>query len=82
MGLLGLCAVSFGPGMIQLSRMSWQRYELQHRLHALQAQQQELTAEQQQLMSNPVYVEGLIRSTFKVAQPDELVVPLNDRPSR
>ncbi len=38
--------------------------------------------EQQQLMSNPIYVEGLIRSTFKVAQPDEYVVPLNDRSSR
>ncbi len=48
---------------------------MHRRLQQLEAFHRALTEEQQRLTSDPVYVEGLIRSTFKVAKPNELVIP-------
>ena len=77
--ILGLIAVIlFGPNTYQLIRLHWMEHQLDHRLAQLAAEQDRLLKEQQRLASDPAYVEGLIRSTFKVAQPGELVIPLDD----
>ena len=67
-----------GPGVYELVRLSWMEWRLNQRLAALSAQHQQLLEEQQRLQSDPTYVEGLIRSTFKLARPGELVIPLQD----
>jgi cell division protein FtsB len=74
-------ALLFGPGLYHLLGLSLEQRRLDHRLAELAKQQDALTHEQERLESDPTYVEGLIRSTFKVAQPGELVIPL-DEPSR
>ena len=71
-----LAAAVFGPGLWYWARLRWQRVTLEHRLRRLTAAHQRLEIQQEQLTANPIYVEGLIRSTFKVAKPGELVVPL------
>jgi two-component sensor histidine kinase len=48
---------------------------MHRRIQRLEAVHRELTDEQKRLTSDPVYVEGLIRSTFKVAKPNELIIP-------
>ena len=68
----------FGPGLVELGRLTWMEWRLDRRLAALSAQQEQLLQEQQRLQSDPAYVEGLIRSTFKLARPGELVIPLQD----
>ncbi len=72
-----LLAVLFGPGLLQMAGLSFRQWQLDRQLSALAAQRAQLTAEQERLQSDPAYVEGLIRSTFKVAQPGELVIPLD-----
>ena len=74
--LLVVAAVIFGPGAYQVVRLSWKARVLERRQRELEVARQRLNTEQQRLASDPVYVEGLIRSTFKVAKPGELVVPL------
>lgn len=69
-------ALLFGPGLIQLARLSWQRRVLDRDVRRLEAAHAALLQERGRLTSDAVYVEGLIRSTFKVAKPGELVVPL------
>ena len=71
----------FGPGTYHWVRLSLAQRRLDRQLVALTAEQARLTGEQQRLQSDSAYVEGLIRSTFKLAQPGELVVPL-DTPSK
>ena len=73
-GLVGL--VLFGPGLCDWARMSLMQRRLDRRLAALSAERERLTHEQERLTSDPGYVEGLIRSTFKVAQPGEYVIQL------
>ena len=75
-GLLGL--VLFGPGLYDLLRMSIMRRRLDRQLAALSVEQERLKREQERLQSDPAYVEGLIRSTFKLAQPGEYVILIND----
>ena len=70
-------AVVFGPGAYQWVRLSVEQRRLDRRLAALSAEHERLTHEQARLESDPAYVEGLIRSTFKLSQPGELVVPLD-----
>ena len=76
-GLL-LMLVLFGPGTYELIRLHVMEYQLDRRLVQVSAQQQQLLQEHQRLTSDPTYVEGLIRSTFKVARPDEMVVTRDD----
>ncbi|MBI4342610.1 MAG: septum formation initiator family protein [Candidatus Omnitrophica bacterium] len=73
--LLGLAV--FGPGAYQWGQLSLEQRRLDRQLAALTAEQERLTREQQRLESDAAYVEGLIRSTFKLSQPGELVVPLD-----
>jgi len=86
LGLGLLSALSFGPGLFDMARLWWVERRLDRRLAEITGQQERLAREQQRLETDPVYVEGLIRSTFKVSEPHELVVPLPstdaDRPSQ
>lgn len=70
-------AVMFGPGLIALAQLSWERRRLDHQLAALAARQEALVREQERLEQDDAYVEGLIRTTFKLAQPGEYVIPLS-----
>ena len=76
LSLVGL--ILFGPGLLQGTWLSVKQWRLERRLRELKAQHERLSAEQARLVSDPTYVEGLIRTTFKVAQPGEYVVPLDD----
>ena len=76
-----LALAIFGPGAYQWARLSLEQRQLDRRLAALTAEQDRLTHEQTRLESDPAYVEGLIRSTFKLSRPGELVVPLDSSPS-
>ena len=73
-----LIALLFGPGTYQLLRLHWMEYQLDRKLAHLSAEHERLLKQQKRLASDPTYVEGLIRSTFKVAQPGEVVVPVDD----
>ena len=81
-GISVLAAAVFGPGLVQLARLSWEQRRLDRRLAQLSAQRAQLAQEEQRLQTDPTYVEGLIRSTFKVAKPGELVIPLESGESR
>ena len=71
-----LALAVFGPGAYQWVRLSLEQRQLDRQLAALTAEQERLTKEQARLESDPAYVEGLIRSTFKLSRPGEYVVPL------
>ena len=73
--LVGL--VLFGPGLFDWARMAVTQRQLDRRLAELDARKAQLMKEQQRLESDPGYVESLIRSTFKMAQPGEYVIPLD-----
>ncbi len=70
-------ALAFGPGLVEQAQLAWKRHRMEARLRTLDRASHELTEEQRRLTSDPVYVEGLIRSTFKVAKPNEYVVPID-----
>ena len=78
-GLAGL--VLFGPGAVWLIRMEFKQRRLDRQLAELKAKREQLAAEEARLRSDPAYVEGLIRTTFKFAKPGELVIPLEPQPS-
>ena len=78
-GVAGL--LLFGPGMYHLVRLSLAQRRLDKQLSELSAEQARLTSLEQRLHDDPAYVEGLIRTTFKVSQPGEYVIPL-DSPDR
>ena len=78
---LSVAAVLFGPGLFHLASLSWKQQCLERKQRELEAARRQLAAEHARLTSDPVYVEGLIRSTFKVAKPGELVVPLETNES-
>ena len=80
MGAL-IAALVIGPGVAQLAWLSWRQHCLARQQRRLETLYQQLAQEQRRLTHDPVYVEGLIRSTFKVAKPDELVVPLDSSES-
>jgi len=74
--------VLFGPGLIQQIQLAVRRHAVAQERARLEASHQALLEERQRLTSDPVYVEDRVRSTFKVAKPGELVVPLDsDEPS-
>ena len=72
-----LALLLFGPGAVWLVRMEIKQRELDRQLAQLKARREQLAAEEARLRSDPAYVEGLIRTTFKVARPDELVIPID-----
>ena len=75
--LTAAVALVAGPGLWQGAWMSWREHALATKQRRVEALYRSLQAERQRLSSDPVYVEGLIRSTFKVAKPDEIVLPLD-----
>ena len=79
-GLIGLgLAALFGPGLVQLIQLEWRQRRLDGELRALQTRREVLLNEQRRLTDDPVYVEGLIRTTFKHAKPNEIVIPLDEK---
>ncbi len=78
---VGLGLVLFGPGFVDMARLAWRQRQLDRQLVRLNAQQQALRTEEARLRTDPAYVEGLIRTTFKYAQPGEYVIPLEGDPS-
>ena len=79
-GLVGL--IVFGPGAYSWVKLSLEQRRLDRQLAALSAEHEQLVQEQERLQSDPTYVEGLIRTTFKLAQPGELVIPLDSSSKR
>ena len=80
---VGLIAVlALGPGLVELAWLSIRQRQLDRRLEALTRERERLEHEHAQLTSDPVYVEGLIRTTFKYAKPNEYAVQLDPRASR
>ncbi len=79
-GAIGLCL--FGPGAYQCIRLSLVQRRLERTLAELAVRHEQLLQEQARLQSDPTYVEGLIRSTFKVAKPGEYVIPLDSTRSQ
>ena len=73
-----LLLILFGPGTYQLIHLSLMQRALDLKLAALSAEHARLEQEAERLQHDPAYVEGLIRSTFKVTQPGEYVVPIPD----
>ena len=80
MGIAAL--VLFGPGFVELTRLSIQQHSMDRQLAQLAAEHDRLTQKQDRLQHDATYVEGLIRSTFKWAQKGETVVLLDDESSR
>ena len=71
----------FGPGIFDLACMMARQHKLDLQLADLASRKEQLTYEQKRLESDPGYMEGLIRSTFKWSRPGELVVPLSSKNS-
>jgi len=78
--LLGV--VLFGPGLIELIRLSFKQRRLDHQLTELSTRREQLAREQERLESDSVYVESLIRTTFKLSKPGEYVIPIDSTTSR
>jgi len=81
LGLGGVGLVLFGPGLVWLLQLQVQQWHLDRELARLQATQHQLEVEESRLRSDPTYVEGLVRTTFKYARPGELVIPLKTEES-
>ena len=81
-GLSAAGALVFGSGLIQQIQLAIRRHAVSRDVKRLEATHQALLEERRRLTSDPVYLEDRVRSTFKVAKPGELVVPLDsDEPS-
>ncbi len=78
---VGLGLLLFGPGLVQMARLAWEQRRLDRQLAQLQSRQDALRTEAQRLRTDPAYMEGLIRTTFKYAQPGEYVIPLDGDPA-
>jgi len=81
LGVGVLALILFGPGAVWLIRMEIRQRQLDHQLAQLKVKREQLAAEEERLRSDPAYVEGLIRTTFKFAKPGELVIPLEQASS-
>lgn len=73
-----LAGLLFGPGTYEMARLSLAQHRLDKQLGLLAAKRKQLEQEEERLKSDDAYVEGLIRSTFKVSRPGELVIPIDD----
>ena len=68
----------FGPGLVELTRLSIRQHSMDRQLAWLTAEHDRLTQKRDRLQHDATYVEGLIRSTFKWAQKGETVVLLDE----
>ena len=75
--VIGLGLLLFGPGLVEMARLAWQQRRLDQQLAHLRSTHAQLLAEEQRLRTDSSYMEGLIRTTFKYAQPGEYVIPLD-----
>jgi cell division protein FtsB len=75
---LGIVAVAalFAPFAVQITSASLEEWRLDRRLAQVSRERKQLIEERRRLNDDPTYVEGLIRSTFKLAKPGEIVIPL------
>ena len=80
-GALIIGAILFGPGIYDLARMLAKQRKIDRQLAELSSRKERLTLEQKRLETDSGYVEGLIRSTFKMSQPGEYVIPLSSNSS-
>ena len=78
--LIGLAV--FGPGTYAWVKLSLEQRRLDGQLARLTVEHAQLTQEQERLQSDSTYVEGLIRTTFKLAKPGEIVIPLDSSSSQ
>ena len=76
-GIACVAAWCFGPSTYHLVRLTILQHRLDRRLAGLVAERARLEQEHDRLKTDPTYVEGLIRSTFKLAQPGEYVIPVD-----
>ena len=73
-GVLGV--LLFGSGLFNLAVLSFKNRREEAKIKRLEAQYEKLIDERDRLKNDPTYVEDLARSTFKVAKPGEIVVPI------
>ena len=82
-GLVGVLAVVLiGPASVDWIRLSLRQRQIDRQLEALKQERARLLAQQARLQTDPTYVEGLIRSTFKQARRGEYVIPMESTSSR
>ncbi len=79
-GLAGTLGI-FGPGLWELARLSRLQRSWDLRLSQLASERKRLVIEEQRLRSDPTYVEGWIRTTFKQTRPGEYIISLNQKPT-
>ena len=78
--VLGLLVI-YLPGAIQLRKLQATQAELERELARLAADNARLAHEQEQLLTNPDYMERVAREQYHMAREGELILKL-DEPSR
>lgn len=76
--LLMLCAVVFLPDAWHAWQLRNTRVEVDQRLESMDSEFKKYQEQKHRLLSDETYIEGLVRSTFKLARPDEVVIPIRD----
>jgi len=66
-----------GRSAIDYVRLSFQERRLNRQLERVQSRHEDLIKRRERFQSDPAYVEGLIRSTFRQARKDEYVISLS-----
>ncbi len=69
-----------GPGAWHLARLALEERRMDRQLAEVEQSRAQLAAEADRLQHDDIYVESLIRSTFKVSRPGEYVLPLTHEP--
>lgn len=72
-----LFVIIIGPSFVNWTKLSFEERALDRQLSELDARWESLTKEHERLESDPAYVEGLVRTTFKYGKPGEYVVKLD-----
>ncbi len=72
-----LVGLAFGRDAVAWVSLTQQRQALDRQLEQIASERAHLAKLEDKFKNNPVYVEDLIRSTFKVAAPGEIVIPLS-----
>ena len=73
-----LAVVLFGWDTYHLVQLKLTQHTLDKQLADIEKEHARLSGLQDRLQKDEVYVEGLIRSTFKYAKPGELVIPMKN----
>ena len=70
-------AAVVGPGLWQMAQLAIEQHAMVAKLDHMHTYHHALAREHERLTTDPIFVEGLIRSTFRVAKPNEFVVRLD-----